>query len=163
MRCAQQREVCFNLFCVRILKVNDQQTIKYTFSLGQKYDQKGKKWQQLTNKVMQCIAKDMLPISIVEKPEFKQILESFDPRYQLLLRKHFSNTIKSALASTLHDIEYFSSTTDVWYSVCMQPYLSYTVHYVSKDWKVQSKCLQTLFMPKNHNSENLAESLRSVV
>jgi len=77
---------------VSSLKVNDQQTIEYTFSLGQKYEQKGKKWQQLTKKVTRCIAKDMLPISIVEKPGFKQMLETFDPRYQLPSRKHFSKT-----------------------------------------------------------------------
>ena len=45
----------------------------------------------------------------------------------------------------------------------MQPYLSYTVHYISKDWKLKSNCLQTLFMPADHNGENLAESLRSVL
>ena len=54
----------------------DQQTIGQVFSLAQDYDQKGKKWQQLTR----CIVK---PISIVEKPGFKQMLESFDPRYQI--------------------------------------------------------------------------------
>lgn len=45
----------------------------------------------------------------------------------------------------------------------MQPYLSYTVHYISKGWKLESKCLQTMFMPADHNGENLAESLRSVL
>jgi len=112
----------------------------------------------------------MLPIYIVEKPGFKQMLETFDPRYQLPSRKYFSkatipalfNTTQSALASILHEVEYFSSTIDLWSSVSMQPYLSYTVHYISKDWKLHSKYLQTLFMPENHNGENLAESLRSV-
>ena len=148
-----------------------QQTIEQTFSLSQKYDRNGKKWQQLTDKVTRCIAKDMLPISIVEKSGFKLMLESFDPRYQLPSRKHFSkitipalfNSTQSALVSTLQEVEYFSSTTDLWSSVCMHPYLSYTVHYISKDWKLQSKCLQTMFMPADYNDENLAESLKSVL
>ena len=115
--------------------------------------------------------KDMLPISIVEKQGFKQMLESFDPRYQLPSRKHFSkitipalfNSTQAALSSTLREVEFFSSTTDLWSSTCMQPYLSYTVHYISKGWKLESKCLQTMFMPADHNGENLAESLRSVL
>ena len=45
----------------------------------------------------------------------------------------------------------------------MQPYLSYTVHYINKNWKLESKCLQTMFMPADHNVENLAESLRDVL
>ena len=105
----------------------------------------------------------MLPISIVEKPGFKLMLESFDPRYQLPSRKYFLkitipalfNSTQSALVSTLQEVEYFSSTSDLWSSVCMHPYLSYTVHFISKDWKLQSKCLQTMFMPADHNGENL--------
>ena len=137
------------------LKGINQQTIE-------KYDRMGKKWQQLTNKVTRCIAKDMLPISIVEKPGFKQMLESFDPRYQLPLRKHFSkiaipakfNSTQSVLTSTLQEVEFFSSTTDLWSSMCMQPYLSYTVHYINKNWKLERKCLQTMFMPADHNGQN---------
>ena len=45
----------------------------------------------------------------------------------------------------------------------MQHYLSYTVHYISKGWKLESKCLKTIFMPADHNGEILAESLRSVL
>ena len=45
----------------------------------------------------------------------------------------------------------------------MQPYLNFTVHYISKDWKLHSKCLQTLFMPADHNGEYLAESLKSLL
>ena len=99
------------------------------------------------------------------------MLESIEPRYQLPSRKHFSktaipalfNSTQSALASTLQEVKHFSSATDLWSSVCMQPYLSYTVHYITKDWKLQSKCLQTLFMHEDHNGENLAESLKSVL
>ena len=74
--------------------------------------------------------------AIVEKPGFKQMLESFDPRYQLPSRKHFSkiaipalfNSTQSALTSISQEVEFFSSITDLWSSMCMQPYLSYTVH-----------------------------------
>ena len=74
----------------------------------------------------------MLPISIVEKPGFKQMLESFDPRYQLPSRKHFSkatipalfNSTQSALASTLQEVEFFSSTTDLCLVQCVHATLS---------------------------------------
>ena len=97
-------------------KGSDQQTIEHAFSLGQKYDRKGKKWQQLMDKVTRCIVKYILPISIVEKPGFKQMLESFDPRYQLPSIKHFSkiaipalfNSTQSTLASILHEVKIFA-------------------------------------------------------
>ena len=54
---------------------------------------------------------------------------------------------------------YFSSTTDMWSSSTMEPYLSYTVHFITNDWTLQSRCLQTLFVPKDHNADNLSEVL----
>ena len=117
---------------------------------------KGKKWQQLTNKVTRCIAKDILSICIVDKPGFKQILDSFDPRYQLPSRKHFSktaipalfNTTQLALASMLQEVKYFSSTTDLWSSVCTQPYLSYTVHYITKTGNYRIKVCKCCLCPR---------------
>ena len=47
----------------------------------------------------------MLPISIVEKQGFKQMLESFDPRYQLPSRKHFSKITIPALFNSISAIK----------------------------------------------------------
>ena len=149
----------------------DQPTIVHAFSQNQKYERKSKKWQKLTNVVSRCIAKDMLPMAIVEKPGFKNMSETFDPRYQLPSRKYISqeaipslyNSTQASVTSMLQSASHFCSTTDLRSSVNMQPYLSYTVHFISEDWRLQSKCLQTLFMPADHNGENLAESMKSVL
>ena len=45
----------------------------------QKYDRKSKKWQQLTDQVIYCIAKDMMPIYSIAKVGFRQLHSSFDP------------------------------------------------------------------------------------
>ena len=58
----------------------------------QKYEQKSKKWQKLTDSVTYCLAKDMMPIYSVEKEGFRQLLQSFDPQYELPSCKYFSNT-----------------------------------------------------------------------
>ena len=47
----------------------------------------------------------------------------------------------------------------MWSSSTMEPYLSYTVHFITNDWTLQSRCLQTLFVPKDHNADNLSEVL----
>ena len=106
-----------------------------------------------------CIAKDILPMAIVEKPGSK-MLEPFDPRYQLPLCKYISqetmpslcNSSQASVTSMLQGASNFCSTSQV--SIC-----SPTFHFISEDWRLQSKCLQTLFMPADHNGENLAESM----
>ena len=37
------------------------------------------------------------------------------------------------------------------------PYLSYSIHFIDKDWVLQAKCLQKLFVPRDHTVENLGD------
>ena len=57
--------------------------------------------------------------------------------------------------------KYFSATTDMWSSVGIN--LSFTVHFVDCDLKLQSRCLQTAFMPKDHTADNLSAALSDVL
>ena len=41
--------------------------------------------------------------------------------------------------------------------------MSYTVHYIDPGWKLQSKCLQTLYMPADHTAENLADGMKDIL
>ncbi|XP_060774010.1 zinc finger BED domain-containing protein 4-like [Neoarius graeffei] len=45
----------------------------------------------------------------------------------------------------------------------MMPYMSVTAHYVNQEWRMQSKCLQTSFMPETHSADNLEDALRSTI
>ena len=128
------------------------------------YDRKGKKWNELTEAVTYYIAKDAVPIRTVEKPGFKKLLKKFDSRYELPSRKYFSQralpnlytVIKEKVKKDLASVRFYAATTDLWSSSGMTPYISYTVHYIDKEWNLQSKCLQTQFIPEDHTGENLA-------
>ena len=63
----------------------------------------------------------------------------------------------------LDGVFFCSATTDLWSSVGMRPYMSYTVHYVSDDWKLENRCLQTHFLPEDHTGENLAEAMEATL
>lgn len=43
--------------------------------------------------------------------------------------------------------------------------MSYTVHFIAHgdDWKLHNKCLQSLYLPEDHNATNLSESLTSTL
>ncbi len=119
----------------------------------QRYERKGKKWKELTDAVMFYIAKDCLLLYTVEKPGFKNLVSTFDSRYDLPSRSYFSRTalpelyaeVRDQVKAELEPITYFSATTDLWSSDgCLTPYISYTVHFLNNDWKLQSRCLQTL-------------------
>ena len=55
---------------------NRQRTIVEAVAANQKYTRSSKRWQQLTNSVTHCLAKDMMPIYSVEKPGLKKCCKS---------------------------------------------------------------------------------------
>ena len=148
-----------------------QQSIQQSFEMGQPYERNGKKWQQLTDSVMYAIAKDSMPFTTIEKPGFLKMLHTFDPRYVPPGRKYISktavphlyNATREKVEMELKKIQFFSSTTDLWSSETLHPYMSYTIHYVDKEWKMRSFCLQTAFLPTDHTGDNLAEALEATI
>ena len=148
-----------------------QQSISDAFQKYQKYERGSKQWQKLMDSVAKCLAKDMMPIYTVEKSGFQQLLKDFDPRYQLPSRKYFSqqaipklyNETREKIIQQLESVEFFSATTDMWSSNTMEPYMSYTVHFIDSHWKLQSRCLETLYTPADHTAENLADGMKEIL
>ena len=60
-----------------------QSTIQESIECAQKYEQKGKKWKELTDSITHCITKDCLPINVVEGDGFKKMINAFDSRYEI--------------------------------------------------------------------------------
>ena len=140
-------------------------------ALKPKYNRQSKKWQQLTDSVTFCLAKDMMPIYSIEKEGFRKLLYNFDPQYELPSRKYFSKTAipilysetQDKVAAEIKDVEFFSATADMWTSNTTEPYLSYTIHFVGNDWSLDTRCLQVLYLPKDHNGQNIAEALEGAL
>jgi len=45
----------------------------------------------------------------------------------------------------------------------MEPYLTVTIHYINKEWELQSYCLHTLFLPQDHTGVNISQALQSIL
>ena len=149
------------------LSSTNQSSIPELFTKVQKYKKTTRRRQDITDSVTYCISKDMLPIYTTEKKGFCRLVETLDPRHKIPSVMYFSNAAIPALfekprervVAEITSAKYFSATTDMWSSSTIEPYLSYSVHFIDKDWILQERCLQTLFVPKDHNADNLSEIL----
>ncbi|KAL3988405.1 serine protease 27 [Sarotherodon galilaeus] len=124
----------------------DDSTINVALKSCTPHDKSSKRWGELTNAVTRCLARDMMPIQSVERKGFKKMLKTFDPRYRLPTKKYFS--------------KFFASTMDTWSSRTSDLFMSLTMHYVDKDWKLQNKCFERSFFPEDHTGENIAKVLK---
>ncbi|XP_056119514.1 E3 SUMO-protein ligase ZBED1-like [Rhinichthys klamathensis goyatoka] len=114
----------------------------------------------------------MLPLNTVTKEGFKKMIRTLDRRYVIPSRTHFSQVAIKELyekckskieAELLSHVEYYAATTDLWSSRTTEPYMSLTVHFVTEDFEIKSRCLQTAFFPESHTAENIGEALREAV
>ncbi|XP_048037844.1 E3 SUMO-protein ligase ZBED1-like [Megalobrama amblycephala] len=112
----------------------------------------------------------MAPVNVVEKPGFRKLINTLDPRYNLPGRKYFAEKalpelyikVREELASQLVNVTHFSTTADIWSSRTCEPYLSLTVHYID-NWELKSKCLQTSFLPEDHTGGIIAQGLQDAL
>ena len=146
-----------------------QSSLEATWDKTKLYSSSSHEYKDLTKSVTYCLAKDMLPVSTVDKPGFKAMLQKFNPRYQLPNHNHFTKvSIPELVAETKGyiekeivngEVEYFSATTDLWTSAAGDPYITYTCHFIDQQWELKSYCLQTPYLPQDHNATNIKEVL----
>jgi len=147
--------------------LNKQPTIASAMQKGVHYEKNSTRWKSLTDSVSRYIAGNMLPIHTVDSQHFRKMLMIFDPKYTLPGRNYFGETaipalyneVRNRVSNDVLSAKYFSATTDLWSSIGMVPYLSFTVHYIDENWTLQSRNLQTLYMPEDHTGENIAGAL----
>ena len=102
---------------------------------------------------------------------FRYLLEIAEPRFQLPHHTHFTDKIipskyrevRTIVEKQLGAVDKCTMTTDLWTAQHQQrAYISFTVNSVDNDFKLQSRCLQTLEIPQDHDANSLKEVLPSM-
>lgn len=101
------------------------------------------------------------------------MVHAFDPKYKLPFRKYFSITeiprlymdVKESIVKpAVQNAQYSSaSITDLWTSCSNHSYLSFTIHFLTKDWEMKSYCLDTVPLFEDHTGQNLASAFQGIL
>ena len=148
-----------------------QPTLHEVVDKSKRYDPKSSRAQELNRAIAYYIAKDMQSLYTVEKPGFRHLIHTLDPKYNLPSRKYFTKQeiprlyteIKEMVKSKVNGAKYFAATTDLWTSCNNHPYLSFTVHFIDDDWMLQSFCLDTVPLFEDHTGQNIAEAIDDIL
>ena len=149
----------------------NQHSITESLNLVTKFPASSRKSKELTDAVAYFIAKDMLPISVVQGPGFKHMIGKLEPRYQVPHRKTFTERVlpehfvkvKDTVTSVVSKASSFAVTTDCWTSRANEAYMGVTIHTITDDWDLAHFTLQNKALPDQHTAENLAEALLTVL
>ncbi|KAL3976330.1 CD59 antigen [Sarotherodon galilaeus] len=151
--------------------ISRQTNIFQAFSKGTPYAKTSQRWIDITNAITVYLCKDMVPFLTVEKSGFKNMVKTLDPRYEVPDRKRFSRTempklfdqVREQVKKELRSIKHYATTTDLWSSRTMEPYISLTVHFINGEWKLCSRCLQTSYFPEDHTGEQISQGLEEAL
>lgn len=104
----------------------------------------GPKTKQMDQLIMEMIATDIRPLSIVENEGFRRLLNFAAPKYKIKSRSYFTTTllpqlydrVKIKVKDCLKDVKIVSFTCDVWTSKCNEhSLLSLTAHFLDSDFR----------------------------
>ena len=135
----------------------------------QPYQRSSLKCQKIDSALVEMVALDMQPVSIVEDLGFLKFLRTLDLRYQPPSRKILSHSIipqkyeeiKQKLLGELEKLKYCALTTDIWTSRQTMGYITITCHYIDSSWSLHSVILTTTNMQRDHAAENIADELKA--
>lgn len=120
--------------------------------------------------LMQMIAVDYDPLSIIEKRGFNTFMKKYLPQHKLPSRKVLSEvllpevyeSLSSELKRMLNFVENVSITTDMWSSDSNRSFLTVTIHFIS-DFKMHSSVLSTHEIISDHSGLNISEAIKSIL
>ena len=125
---------------------------------------------QIDTAIESYIIDALKPLGTVEQPSFIELIRVLEPRYQMPARKtilsHFNksyNCLVADLKSELSDSQNIAFTHDIWSSLNTQSYGTITAHFVSKQWALSSKVLETKLFPGSHTAEAISKSLNDTL
>ncbi|XP_048730602.2 E3 SUMO-protein ligase ZBED1-like [Ostrea edulis] len=143
-------------------------TVAGMFANRQLYKSSSPKAVDITQKIAKFLVKDLRPYRMVDSPEFRDIINALNPRYQVPSRKQFSeaiipkmyNAVKENVLKTLSSATQVAITSDGWTSRSTESYVTVTATFVDANWEMQNYVLQTRPMPESHTAENVASVIR---
>ena len=138
-----------------------QLTVEGSIAKSVPYGKESVRYKQLVNATAGFICEGLQPVRVVDEPTFRNLLSLADPRFVLPHRTSFSEkvlpekylAVRTSIEHELAAVECkYTITCDIWTSQQQQKsYLSLTCHYINKDFKLKSCCLQTREVPCHRN------------
>ena len=148
-----------------------QLSVEATLEKVKPFSRDSQKARGLNNYVMEMIALDDQPFSVVGDRGFRRLVGKLEPRYVLPSRRYFSDValpelncrvsahLKVVLAANSH----ISFTTDIWSSdVSPMSMLSLTAQWIEDDFTLQKVVLHTQECRGSHTGANIAAAFNTM-
>ncbi|GET61591.1 zinc finger BED domain-containing protein RICESLEEPER 2-like [Rhizophagus irregularis DAOM 181602=DAOM 197198] len=118
------------------------------------------------------VATDLQPFTIVENPEFKLLINKLNPHYILpcrqTLKEKFIENYKMRKNVLINEVSQINSkislTTDIWTSeISKDCYLGVTMHYINNNWELKNLLLDLIPVNGSHTAGLITSKLLQIL
>lgn len=127
--------------------------------------------EQFNKAVVEMIAEDMQPLSIVENKGFRKLINLLDSRYTLPSRKmigiklipNLYESTRTIILSMLSSSKHVALTSDIWTSMNTVSFITVTSHFLDTDFNLRTYVLATRKLLSNHTGQYISEVLTDII
>ncbi|CAI2196506.1 16980_t:CDS:1, partial [Funneliformis geosporum] len=127
--------------------------------------------QERDDAIIKWIICDQQPFTVVECPEWREMILKFDQRYRFHNRQTTKDQIISLFEKKKIDIKELiakipgkvSFTSDMWTASNGHAFLSLTIHYIDSDWQLKNFLLDIIPFSIRHTGINMADAIMNVL
>jgi len=123
--------------------------------------------EKITVLLTKVIVANMLPLSLVDNAEFREMMEFIEPNFKMPCRQTMTNRIDSTkvevekrVRTELDAVPAVSLTSDIWTSLSNDAYMSVTSAYITDTWTLKTRTLANIPMEERHTQCNIAARLK---
>ncbi|GBC29849.2 zinc finger BED domain-containing protein 4-like [Rhizophagus irregularis DAOM 181602=DAOM 197198] len=126
----------------------------------------------ITDSLVDFVATDLQPFTIVENPEFKLLINKLNPHYILpcrqTLKEKFIENYKMRKNVLINEVSQINSkislTTDIWTSeISKDCYLGVTMHYINNNWELKNLLLDLIPVNGSHTAGLITSKLLQIL
>ena len=150
-------------------QVNSKLWIRTCIRTVSKYSHDSERVKKLTSAVCQFVVRDIRPVSVVDNVGFLILMYEAEPHYVVPCRSTISRRIddlymseKRHVRGDIASAEFLCCTTDMWTSCSNDGYISLTYHFITEDFKMSYRNLNTKHFPGTHDHTHICEAISSV-
>jgi hypothetical protein len=148
----------------------EQQPLTSFVKPASKYSSSDHRQKDITNALLHFIEGDLMPLSVVDSPQFQHLIVILDQRYQIPSRKHLSlkllpdesNEKQNKVKTCLQQAPSVCLTLDLWSNRQMIDFLGMTAHFI-QNWTLHSVMLACKRFTGRHTAKNIRHEYEETV
>ena len=149
-----------------------QHSLRSVVANTRQWDINDPKASAIHRRLVEMIAVDCQPFSIVDDAGFQRLIHSLEPRYKIPSRKYIAEKItptvyeeiRESVATAISNAMNFSFTTDIWSTIISSHSLiSLTCHWITDEFERKFALLQAQEFDESHTGQHIAEVLLSML